>query len=356
MVKYFVATTGLDTNPGTQASPFATLRKACTVLANGDEIEVGAGTYNDQETANVNGKSNFKIYGAPGGSLPVIKYRGGVNFASNAIKIVNSNNYILSGIFFQGNNPEISYNDAIADYNADKNTFDARYDMNGIVIETSYAVRILACRVEDFPGGGIGFKDCDLATADTCLIRNCTNFSKFGTQGIGFLGAVNSPGAVAGRNGLQILNCTILDCVNQIPWNSVDRINEGFGGYSDTTKQNIAKTVTYTGKFLFRGNTVHGCGGGAFNALNSCPGQIDRNFIGGNRKNVEITTGEIQVSNAGIVRILENEIITDSDRKIFSIFGDSNVSGSAFKFNYVRGTAATMFDGANVENVSNTYA
>jgi hypothetical protein len=42
---YYVATTGLDTNPGTQAQPWATLQKAVDTIAAGDTIIVMPGTY-----------------------------------------------------------------------------------------------------------------------------------------------------------------------------------------------------------------------------------------------------------------------------------------------------------------------
>jgi len=42
---YYVATTGLDTNPGTQAQPWLTLQKAVDTIAAGDTIVVMPGTY-----------------------------------------------------------------------------------------------------------------------------------------------------------------------------------------------------------------------------------------------------------------------------------------------------------------------
>lgn len=358
MTLYYVATTGSDSNPGTSTLPFASLSKACTMMQSGDEIDVRAGTYVDQSTANVSGKSNFKIYGTPAGAgnEPNLRYRGGVNFASNAIKVVGSNNFSIEGIFFSGNNSEISYSAAKADYDADPNTFDARYDMNGVVIETSYSATVKSCRVGGFPGGGIFFKDCDLVTADSNIVRNCTNFSKFGCQGISFLGAVNSPGAVSGRNGLQALGNTVENCVNQIPWNVTNTVNEGNGIYSDTTKQNLAKTVTYTGKYLFRGNTVNLCGSAAFHALNSCPGQIDRNFTSGNRRNVEVLNGDIQVNNSQTVLMYENDFtIANTNRNYISVLGNSNIAATAFKFNTVRGTTQAKYQGSLITNNSNTF-
>lgn len=42
---YYVATTGSDTNPGTQAQPFKMIQKGLNSAANGDTIQVASGTY-----------------------------------------------------------------------------------------------------------------------------------------------------------------------------------------------------------------------------------------------------------------------------------------------------------------------
>src|SRR5262249_41516366 len=44
-VDFYVSTTGSDSNPGTQASPFLTLWKAASVAAPGTTVHVAPGTY-----------------------------------------------------------------------------------------------------------------------------------------------------------------------------------------------------------------------------------------------------------------------------------------------------------------------
>ena len=43
--EYYVATTGSDSNPGTQASPFATLQKGADTAVAGDTVWIRGGTY-----------------------------------------------------------------------------------------------------------------------------------------------------------------------------------------------------------------------------------------------------------------------------------------------------------------------
>jgi hypothetical protein len=42
---YYVATTGLDSNPGTQAAPFQTIAKGLSVMGAGDTLYLREGTY-----------------------------------------------------------------------------------------------------------------------------------------------------------------------------------------------------------------------------------------------------------------------------------------------------------------------
>ena len=57
----YVATTGSNSNPGTQAKPFLTISKAASVAVAGSVICVGPGTYNEQVTSSTNGTAGHWI-------------------------------------------------------------------------------------------------------------------------------------------------------------------------------------------------------------------------------------------------------------------------------------------------------
>ena len=57
----YVATSGSNSNPGTQSKPFLTISKAASVAVAGSVICVGAGTYNEQVTSNTNGTAGHWI-------------------------------------------------------------------------------------------------------------------------------------------------------------------------------------------------------------------------------------------------------------------------------------------------------
>jgi len=111
-LNYYVATTGNDSNPGTLASPFATLSKACSVATSGYTINVAAGTYTDYAQCNlalgVNvrgaGKSstfincrvggsyyfNCRSYGSGGHNISNITFMGGTSASSRSCAAVGS--------------------------------------------------------------------------------------------------------------------------------------------------------------------------------------------------------------------------------------------------------------------------
>lgn len=84
--EYYVATTGSDSNPGTEASPFATLTKAATIAGPGDTVLIRGGNYapTSGTTFSKSGTSdtNRIKYWAYPGEKPVFNYSkvGGVGF------------------------------------------------------------------------------------------------------------------------------------------------------------------------------------------------------------------------------------------------------------------------------------
>src|SRR6266516_1751911 len=47
MTTYFVSTSGIDSNPGSQSSPFLTVRHGISILQPGDTLFIRGGTYNE---------------------------------------------------------------------------------------------------------------------------------------------------------------------------------------------------------------------------------------------------------------------------------------------------------------------
>ena len=57
-VHYYVATDGVDDNPGTLIQPWETIQKAANSLSPGDIVYVRGGVYYEKVTFNISGSAN----------------------------------------------------------------------------------------------------------------------------------------------------------------------------------------------------------------------------------------------------------------------------------------------------------
>ncbi len=74
---YHVATSGSDSNPGTQASPWRTIAKAANMMVAGDTAIVAGGTYAEKITASRSGTAAAPIkFTAASGQTPIINGTG----------------------------------------------------------------------------------------------------------------------------------------------------------------------------------------------------------------------------------------------------------------------------------------
>jgi len=88
---WYVATTGSDSNAGTQDSPFATIQHAVTAATDGDTIHVAAGTYDEKITV----QKGITLQGE-GGESSKIQYTTSNNYA--LISVLNpSGNVTIDG-------------------------------------------------------------------------------------------------------------------------------------------------------------------------------------------------------------------------------------------------------------------
>lgn len=75
---YYVATTGSDRNPGSEAQPFATIRQAASITQPGDNVIIRGGTYRQGVTVTRSGTAAAWItFSAYPGEVPVLDGGGG---------------------------------------------------------------------------------------------------------------------------------------------------------------------------------------------------------------------------------------------------------------------------------------
>src|SRR4051812_49124556 len=71
---YYVGTAGSDTNPGTQAQPFATIQRGLNAAQPGDTVNLLAGVYRDQNPTFVRSgtaAAPITLQAAPGASVVI---------------------------------------------------------------------------------------------------------------------------------------------------------------------------------------------------------------------------------------------------------------------------------------------
>ena len=111
-ILYYVATTGNDTNPGTQALPWRTIAKAAQVMVGGDTTIVTAGTYNETVSSVRSGSASARIPFRASGAAVTNTFRVSHDYitidgfeitAGDRNDIDGDNNQILNNTFHDSN-------------------------------------------------------------------------------------------------------------------------------------------------------------------------------------------------------------------------------------------------------------
>jgi parallel beta-helix repeat protein len=171
---YYVATTGDDSNPGTQTLPFKTLTKAMGVLASGDTLYIRGGTYKEQTQWPPSGTASAQtlISNYNGETVTIQPPSGrGVFGGSDSV----TSYIIINGLIFDGSNSPSSL----------------FIDGFGIEGPGSHHVTIQNGEIKNFPGNGM------FIAADYNIIRgmrvhdNATNNTMGPPHGFYVAGAYN---------------------------------------------------------------------------------------------------------------------------------------------------------------------
>lgn len=93
---WYVATNGNDANNGSQAAPFATVKKALDVVQPGEAVEIAAGTYNVTQPMRISGKKGTteKPIIIEGKGTPVLRWNAGVIATFDGVITVDRSSYV----------------------------------------------------------------------------------------------------------------------------------------------------------------------------------------------------------------------------------------------------------------------
>jgi len=178
MATYYVAKTGLDSNPGTESLPWLTLKKATNTLVAGDTVYIKAGTYNEVLNPARSGTAS-----------------GWITFSNYMADVVNINapgtaycntrvwyNYIrFLGLNFTGFVTGAALDANGISYLTLFNCFFTNCAKSGIEVNNSNHILVDTC--ETFGTNLTPMNECiSFSTVDTFEIRNCKVHDAVATQ------------------------------------------------------------------------------------------------------------------------------------------------------------------------------
>ncbi|WP_170318427.1 right-handed parallel beta-helix repeat-containing protein [Sphingomonas sp. PAMC 26621] len=238
---WFVSPSGDDRNVGaTSNRPFQTLEKAALVVAAGDTVWLGGGTYSGAETdadllgIRTPGRAGAWItWRALPGQTPVLRPRGWAGID------IRASYQIIDGVTVLGGNDAIRLSDAIAD--AKQSKARAYFNTNGIIIDGRHEptdakphhIIIRHCEVAKMPGGGITALQADYVTIVDNLVHDNAWFMRYAGSGISLL----NDWAHDDRSGYHVMirRNRVWDNKTLVPWERTGKLSDGNGIILDVT-------------------------------------------------------------------------------------------------------------------------
>jgi gliding motility-associated-like protein len=342
---------GNDSNGGTKASPFATLKHTLTVAANGDKIYIDAGTYLEK-TMSIT-VSNLSIIGA-GPSITKFKPASPGITLVYFMKITGVNNFLLKDLSVSGyNNVTSGEGEAITISNVNTLTFSnvsfgksAGGAGESVVTVKSNSSNVLiegisyVCQTQGSSGGGFEISGTNIdVTINNSVISNNNKTNGFaGTRGGGLL--INGDATVlvevnnssisdniAGKGGGIYMTGGILNMTNCcIKNNEATSTDPDYGG--GVWLAGTSGLCTFT-NCEFSGNLCSGSARGGAIGLNSLSNTINLSLVNCDFSNNSGSGG--------------NDIYTrTSFGKAISLIADNCTFGSASKSIYVHSGTVTI--------------
>ncbi len=267
---YYVSSLlGKSSNNGLSAtSPKLTIQSVVSLTHPGDTVLVMDGIYKSTSgpvlnlTPAYSGSSEKYItYKAYPNHQPKITASGNV---WNAVSI-NASYIVLDGLELEGNNANITYDEAYASYqeNIAGGTNWSKYanfNTNGISIggpanesKLPHHLVIRNCKVHDFPGGGISSIQADYTTIENNLVYNNAWYMMYAGSGISILNPYDSDAVTTYRNIVRNNICHTNKTT--IPWVSGQRLSDGNGIIIDVNVTAYAGGPT-EGQLNYKGRTL----------------------------------------------------------------------------------------------------
>ena len=292
-ISYYVSSSsGNNNNNGTsQTSAFQTLQKGADVAVAGDTVFAMNGTFSSSTTTLLKitqsgTASAYITFKALAGHKPKIFISGNV---WNAVTI-NGNYIVIDGIELEGNNANITYDQAFAAYTNYINGTAGplgNFNTNGFSIggpntDTRFPHHVIIrnCIVHDFPGGGISSIQADYTTIENNLVYNNAWYMMYGGSGISILTPFDSDTVSSYKNIVR--NNICYTNKTTIPWYSERKLSDGNGIIIDVNQYPYGGApggVQYRGRTLVENNLCVNNGGSGIHSFRANHVDIINNTV-----------------------------------------------------------------------------
>jgi parallel beta-helix repeat protein len=326
---FFIAPTGNDDNPGTEALPWKTTHKAVGTLKAGETVLIKNGSYLGGLYIQRSGTSGKPItFKAFPGAKPII----------NA-------NQPTSGAFLEG----VSY------VNIDGLDFaytapgaqeaNGERGEGGIMIQDSpsgahsHHISITNNRVHNFPGGGIGSNLSDYISIVGNTVWANALWSKYDGSGISLYRSLNVDTASGHHNIIR--GNTVFNNENRVPDFKNNAITDGNCIIIDDSRNtqhelgDPLKDKKYTGSTLIENNICSGNGGGGLRIYSSDNVLARHNTLFKNQITSTINAGEMTAYDASNVRFVNNIVYVTAGKRAN---GTGNATNIVYERNLYFGT------------------
>jgi parallel beta-helix repeat protein len=230
---YYVRTTGSDSNTGGHpSSAFRTIGAAAQVMVAGDEVWIGAGTYNEQVTCPGSGNAANAISYRADTSGKYTGDAGTVTISSSGIPFRgNGKNFVtIAGIRTSGGSPGMSF---VGGSNIKLQNCDISGANHGVIINAA-TVTLTNCSSHNNSGQGIYVYGAANVTITACELYSNTAYGIYvgpsGTPSATIERTKmysNTSGGISATNGNVVAN----NCIIYGSWDGVDVWN-GYSGYT----------------------------------------------------------------------------------------------------------------------------
>ena len=321
---FYVAPSGNDADPGSQAKPWKTVQHAASTLQPGDTALVENGTYKG-------GCVTLQTSGLPGKPITLKAYPG------HSPRLETDNNNGCYAILIQASYIEVSGFDVAFTYN----TGDPKgWNGNGIGVrgdgmpdKVAHHIRIINNKVHDFPGGGIETIWADYVTLEGNAVYGNAFWGIYQNSGISLYQNANSDqvsgthnvirGNVSYRNENKVPNTATPPSITDGNCIIIDdsRNTQNWTNQPNQPHQN----VRYTGLTLVENNVCFDNGGRGVHVYSSDNVLARNNTLYQDQQTSNINDGELTAIDASNVRFANNVVYTANGRRANGTYNATNI-------------------------------